>query len=265
MGTPFRGFQSQIKGKTVQDEILKALKKISLNPNFTGCSRTDSGVHARIFYGHTIQKDVNRSFKEILKGLNTYLPQEIKIFGINEVCEDFHSRYSVSEKTYRYFFSFKDVLPPPIVPFITMLKGVVDENKLEEPLKIFKGEHDFKAYTTSEGRKVNTIRCLSKLTLLKFEEIYCIEIKGKSFLHRMVRFIVGAIIHFARGKIDKLFLKRSLSGEIEHLPFPALPSNGLHLWDVRYEDLEIKGGYEEDYLFSLYPFENLPFYVISES
>ncbi|HOW37685.1 MAG TPA: hypothetical protein PLZ76_02110, partial [Bacillota bacterium] len=46
-GTDFSGFQIQPEGRTVQDELQKAVSLINGSPTaVTGASRTDAGVHA---------------------------------------------------------------------------------------------------------------------------------------------------------------------------------------------------------------------------
>ena len=47
VGTHFCGFQVQPRGETVQAALQRAAEKIFASPCLvTGCSRTDSGVHA---------------------------------------------------------------------------------------------------------------------------------------------------------------------------------------------------------------------------
>ena len=63
--------------------------------------RTDSGVHAK---GQVISFKADTRMKplEIQNALNSLLPQDIAVCKALEVKSDFHARYSVKEKTYRY-------------------------------------------------------------------------------------------------------------------------------------------------------------------
>ena len=50
LGTEFHGFQVQPQLRTVQGELCRALGELFSSPvKVTGCSRTDSGVHANEF------------------------------------------------------------------------------------------------------------------------------------------------------------------------------------------------------------------------
>ena len=52
-GTDFSGFQIQNNARTVQGELEKALAVVYKQPiRVHGCSRTDSGVHARRHVSH---------------------------------------------------------------------------------------------------------------------------------------------------------------------------------------------------------------------
>lgn len=240
-----------------------ALKKIDFPPKIFGCSRTDGGVHARNFIVHFPDKNPQRKLREIVKGLNSNLPEDILVKSAERVDENFHARFSATSKTYRYFIFLGDSLPPPVEPYAS--KHYLDFNfkKAEESLPCFVGRKNFWAFTTSEGRKVNTEREIASISLLYKNPLLCIEIEGKSFLHRMVRFIVGAVVACSREKIDIGFLNAALEGNVDFLPFPAMAAKGLHLWDVKMGNYEAFEHYEDICHLPLWPFENIKFDEIS--
>lgn len=258
-GTNFKGFQYQNKGRTVQKELESALKKIDYPPKIFGCSRTDGGVHARNFMVHFSDSNPQRKLRDIVKGLNSYLPNDILVKSAERVEGNFHARFSVITKTYRYFIFLGENIPPPVEPYVAKHYLDVNIKKAEESLPFFVGRKNFWAFTTSEGRKVNTEREISVISLLRKNPLLCIEIEGKSFLHRMVRFIVGAIIAYSREKIDICFLKSALEGNVDFLPFPAAMAKGLHLWDIKTEKCQVFEHYEDICPLPLWPFENIKF------
>jgi tRNA pseudouridine38-40 synthase len=258
-GTNFRGFQLQSKGATVQGEVENAIEKIGFSPRLTGCSRTDGGVHARVFSAHFADTNPKRSCREILKGINGGLPDDILITSVSRIDGDFHARYSSIEKSYRYFLYLGDAAPPPVSPFITEVFPQISMEKMAEALPLFLHERDFRAFTTSEGRKSKTIREIKSLSILACEPVICLEITGRSFLHRMVRFIAGALVAYSRDKISKDFLESALSGKEDFLPFPALAAKGLHLWDVKYGEIKVREHHENLCPLKLWPFESVKF------
>jgi tRNA pseudouridine38-40 synthase len=258
-GTNFRGFQSQRKGHTVQDALEAALGKIGFSPKLTGCSRTDGGVHARNYVAHFQDVKPERSCRDVLRGLRSNLPEDILVKSASRVDGEFHARYSCVEKTYRYYLFLGDAVPPPAAPYVARIFPALSVEAMCEILPVFLRERDFKAFTTSEGRKSNTVREINAISLFVSEPLLCVEIKGRSFLHRMVRFMAGALLACSRGKVSKDFLENALSGNEDFLPFPALAAHGLHLWDVKYEAPIVSEEYKDACPVKLWPFEDISF------
>ena len=77
LGTKYHGWQVQPNGITVQETMQNALEELyGLRPALTGCSRTDSGVHAKEFYCHyDVDKHINE--RGIVGALNIQLPDKI--------------------------------------------------------------------------------------------------------------------------------------------------------------------------------------------
>ncbi|MCX7830735.1 MAG: tRNA pseudouridine(38-40) synthase TruA [Acidobacteria bacterium] len=258
-GTNFRGFQYQNRGRTVQRDLENALKKIDFVPKVVGCSRTDGGVHARDYIAHTLDKHPERTLKEIVKGLNSNLAPDILIKSATRVNENFHARFSTISKTYRYFIYLGDSVSPPVEPFITKHPQKIDLELIKQAIPSFLGRRDFRVFTTSEGRKAGTHREIASFSIFYKNPIVCFEIKGKSFLHRMVRFIIGSVVAFGRNKIDKNFLDSALNGKVDFLPFPVMAAKGLHLWDLETEHFDILDKYESSSPLPLWPFETIEF------
>ena len=103
-GTNYHGWQVQDNALTIQQKVQDAFESfLGFRPNVTGCSRTDSGVHAKEYCFH-FDCDLKISEIGFVKAINTKLPQDISAFDCQKVNEDFHSRYSVKSKRYEYLF-----------------------------------------------------------------------------------------------------------------------------------------------------------------
>ena len=93
-GTDFHGWQVQPNGITVQETLQNSLEDmLGVRPDVTGCSRTDAGVHAKMFCCH-FDCDGRVPTRAFVKGLNSLLPKSIAVLSYKEVDRDFHARYS---------------------------------------------------------------------------------------------------------------------------------------------------------------------------
>ena len=102
-GTLFAGFQRQPHARSVQEEIEKTLTRLNQGTPVTvhGAGRTDSGVHA---LGQVIHFDLpqERDEEKLRFALDTQTPEDIDFIRVEQVEDDFHSRYKKHSKTYEF-------------------------------------------------------------------------------------------------------------------------------------------------------------------
>ena len=103
-GTNFVGWQSQKNGKSIQDSIEKALKKvIGTKIRITGAGRTDKGVHAYSQVANFKLKKKIDNKKIFLDSVNFFLKKKlISILDIKKQKDNFHARFSAKHRTYEY-------------------------------------------------------------------------------------------------------------------------------------------------------------------
>ena len=83
LGTAYSGFQVQPNGDTVQGRLCEAGKTLfGVDCAVTGCSRTDSGVHAKEYYA-TLAKHGGTDIpaEKLPRAINTYLPKDISVMA----------------------------------------------------------------------------------------------------------------------------------------------------------------------------------------
>jgi len=103
-GTNFVGWQSQKNGKSIQDSIEKALKKVlGTNIRIAGAGRTDKGVHAYSQVANfKIKKKIDNK-RLFLDSVNFFLKNKlISVLDIKKQKEDFHARFNAKLRTYEY-------------------------------------------------------------------------------------------------------------------------------------------------------------------
>ena len=233
-GTGLQGWQAQARGTTVQGLVDAALTAVGQRgPRVVGCSRTDSGVHARAFTAH-VDATFARDPVAVLKGLNANLPPQVRVYRVAAAGESFHARFSCVGKTYRYHLYRSEAVPPFLAPYVWAWRGLLDLSAAADAAALFLGEHDFSAFTTSDGRERNPRRTLTECRILERGDLLTFHVSGASFLHRMVRCIVGLLLAVGGGRLGMDEVRKALSGEDPGFQIPALPPQGLVLWEVNY-------------------------------
>src|SRR4051794_5533681 len=102
-GKNYHGWQLQANAHSVQAELNNSLETLLRKPTETlGCGRTDTGVHAKMFYAHfdvdhpvSILKDQ----QQFIHQLNCILPNDIAAQHLIPVQEDAHARFDATSRT----------------------------------------------------------------------------------------------------------------------------------------------------------------------
>ena len=116
-GTNYCGWVIQKNGPSIHEETMKAGSKF-LEDGFTitGCSRTDSGVHA-LNYVALLVTEKNLEERRVLGAMNAHLPKDIVIREVKKVDDTFHPRYTKNYKHYRYTIYNNTVPIPQYLPY----------------------------------------------------------------------------------------------------------------------------------------------------
>lgn len=231
-GTEFYGFQKQPNKRTISNEIEEALTKIlNQKTTITGCSRTDKGVHACDYYFHFDTEKQIETHK-LQKSLNSILTDEIYIKNIKQIEENFHARYNVKSKTYKYIINTGEKKPTNR-NYILEYNKKINKTLLKKASKHLKGTHNFKSFT-SDNEKENYIRTINYIKIKEKNELIIIYINANGFLKYMVRNIIGLFLEINEGKKQIKNIQKILESKNRtHLGIKA-PSNGLYLEKVYY-------------------------------
>lgn len=241
-GRPYSGWQSQPSGNTVQDLIQDALEKVSkVAVKLHGSGRTDTGVHADAQVAHfDTPESVDMNPYNWVPALNTKLPGTIRIMDCEEVCDDFHARFSAKHKTYCYDLCLAPVLHPLMQGRAWHLPRQLDPVSLEQALGHYLGENCFKAFAANRGNETEATeytRTLTDSSLQVIDDGYRIRFTGDGFMYKMVRLLTGAAVQCAQGRL-RLDDHLALLNQPEDLPHGkspfCAPADGLTLREVSY-------------------------------
>ena len=193
-GKGFNGWQKQPNKLNIQGEIEKAIYEVTNeNVELYASGRTDAGVHAFLQVAN-FKTESNISIEKLPLALNSKLKKTIIIKSASEVDLDFHARYNAKGKKYRYIINnslcgsaiYKDL------EYHMPIK--LDVSKMEQAIKYFEGEHDFKAFKSSGTSSKSSVRKILKTEIKQENERIIIELTGTGFLYNMVRIISGTLV-----------------------------------------------------------------------
>ena len=252
-GSSFCGWQHQPSGCSLQDVIENAINKFSgQSIKITGSSRTDSGVHAswQIFHFDT---DLQRKMISWVRGVNAFLPPTIKVLGAFKVDENFHARFSAIKRQYNYILYSSKVSPCLFFNKVGWTWLEINEKKLKEAIKIFIGQHDFSSFRSSECQSKSPVREMFEVNVDKISESYYIfKFVGNSFLHHMIRNIIGSLIYVASGKQSLKWLIDVKNSKNRSLAAPTFSPSGLYLSGVHYEEMWQIPCRNKDFMFDFF-------------
>ncbi|MFJ8263906.1 tRNA pseudouridine(38-40) synthase TruA [Rummeliibacillus sp. NPDC094406] len=237
-GTNFSGYQVQPKQRTVQQEIEKVLTKMHKGEivHVTASGRTDARVHAT---GQVIHFDTTLSIPldRYARALNVQLPRDIRVVNIEEVSDDFHARYSVHGKRYRYIWSCEDVQNPFRRFYATPTNGVKPDVKaMEEAAQYILGTHDFSCFCAANTSVQDKVRTVSFLAFEWHGEELNMVIEGNGFLYNMVRIIAGTLWEVGIAKRQPCELAEIIASLDRGNAGKTASPQGLYLENVHYED-----------------------------
>ena len=235
-GTGFAGWQTQKNSISVQEVLENAIFKFSNEKTILyAAGRTDAGVHA---IGQVAHFDLEKNFSEdeILGAINFHArPHAVCVKSCKMVGEEFHARFSALERGYYYRIINRKA------PFVIdknrawHVPHQLDVDKMIEASKFLLGTHDFTSFRASQCQAKSPIKTVNQIIIQKIsEEEIRIDITAKSFLHHMVRNIVGTLVDVGKGKLKPENLKNILDAKDRKKAGQTAPAFGLYFSYVRY-------------------------------
>lgn len=233
-GTNYAGYQRQANANTVGEEVLKALTAFFGSVEaLSGCSRTDSGVHANC-YCASFRAEKRAEPDRVVRGLNGLLPRDISVFDCCEVLPEFHARYSVKSKEYVYYILNSRIRDPFYEKYALLFPLPLDTEELNRECEAFVGTHDFSAFCAAGASVGDKTRTVESARFERQGDLVSFRVRGDGFLYNMVRIMVGTCLDIAAGKIEKGKIKEIIdSGDRKNAGHTA-PAHGLFLDSVIY-------------------------------
>lgn len=233
-GSAYHGWQVQKNAVTVQQMFQKAVEKLFCEKiDIKGCSRTDSGVHANM-YCVSLKTQKNIPCKNVITGLNTYLPKDIAVMDCREVPLEFHARYSVKSKEYVYRVCNTQIRNPFLKDYALHYRYPISADYLNNEAQAFLGRHDFSGFCSAKSDVEDTVRTVYSFSVKREGDEVLFTVEADGFLYNMVRIMVGTLLFVNEGKIKQGELADVISSKDRKRAGKTAPAHGLYLNKVKY-------------------------------
>lgn len=230
-GSPYAGFQEQEGQDTIALRLREALEAIVSHPlRLIAAGRTDRGVHAddQVVNFLTRSDLPAQAFRHLLA---QKLPSSILCTDSRAAGPNFHARFDALAKEYRYVLD-RGPSHPLYRNFLPSYTYPIDLGRLRQAAGLMVGEHDFSAFSIQEAHRTS-MRRMEKVEVLEEGSRLVFRIRGRSFLRRQVRMMVGALLTVGRGLLSLQEIEEALEKGGEAIAF-AMPAKGLVLETVTY-------------------------------
>ena len=232
-GTDLIGWQENRQGPSVQSVVKDAIEQFcGTRSDVVGAGRTDAGVHASAMIAH-VDIDGDHSAMTVMRALNFYLAsQPVSVLDCEIVPDDFHARFDCTARYYKYIVLNRSASPVLHKNRVYWVPRPLDVNAMRAAAAKLIGNHDFTSFRASECQAKSPIKTLDSIEITQSGDEIIFTFSARSFLHHMVRNIVGTLVEIGLGKpydIDNILAakNRSAAG-------PTAPASGLYFIGADY-------------------------------
>jgi tRNA pseudouridine38-40 synthase len=234
-GGPFQGWQAQDSGPSVQGALERAVKAFCGEAVRLGAAgRTDAGVHALEQVAHV---DLQRDWpaETVRNALNAHLrPDPVVVLEAQAVGEDFHARFSATGR--RYLYRILNRPSPPALERgrVWHVRKPLDVEAMNAAAQVLVGRHDFTTFRDAACQSKSPVKTLDVAEVARDGEEVRLRFAARSFLHRQVRSMTGALVEAGLGKLSPDDLREILEAADRSRCPTVAPADGLYLAGVSY-------------------------------
>lgn len=235
-GSRYAGWQKQSAPEleTVQSKLEASLASVANHPvNLVCAGRTDRGVHAT---GQVVHFDCqhDRGEKAWVMGVNSLLPESIRVKWAATVSDKFHARFSALARRYLYLIYDAPVAPAILSAQLTHCRFPLDIDKMHNAAQVLLGEHDFTAFQASGCQSRSPYRFVEWVNVRRRNRYVIVDIQANAFLQHMVRNITGSLLEIGQGRHNVEWMAEVLAGRDRRAGGKTASARGLYLVQVNY-------------------------------
>lgn len=234
-GGPYKGWQAQANGPSVQAAIETAIERFcGERVRIAAAGRTDTGVHAT---GQVAHLDLERDWPErtVQEAINAHLvPEPVVILKAERVDDDFHARFSATGRRYLYRVLHGRPRPALEQGRVWWIKTGLDVEAMAAAATALVGLHDFTTFRDAQCQAQSPVKTLDVAEVTAIGEEVRLRFEARSFLHRQVRSMTGSLVEVGMGRWTIEDLKAALDAADRTRCGQVAPPDGLYLTGVTY-------------------------------
>lgn len=236
-GSGFSGWQRQETDLSVQQVIEDAIFKLSGEQvTLHVAGRTDAGVHA---LGQVAHMDLCKDFPDftIRNAINFHTrPHRVSVVNAESVTPEFHARFDAFKRHYRYIILNRPAPPAVGAGYMWHIPHDLDVDAMRKAATFLIGHHDFTSFRAAECQAKTPMRTLDTCSITREGDKIYIDVSARSFLHHMVRNIVGTLRKIGDGSWPAERMHDILHARDRTVAGPTCPAEGLYFMRVDYTD-----------------------------
>lgn len=234
-GTGLAGWQKQENAPSVQGYLEEALLRFTGLPLSTiAAGRTDAGVHAR---GQVVHVDFSKEYPlhTITNALNFHLkPHPIAVLQAEAVSDTFHARFSALKRAYTYRIINRNARLALEYLRAWQIHTDLSIERMQEGAQYLLGKHDFTSFRAVACQAASPVKTLESIHCEQYENEILVHVTAPSFLHHMVRNIVGTLVMVGTGKWEPSHIEQILLAKNRAKAGPTAPAYGLYFMKAVY-------------------------------
>lgn len=236
LGTDFCGWQRQKHAMSVQQLIEEAIYKFSKEEiTITAAGRTDAGVHA---LGQVASFALPRFYepRKVMHSINHFCrPYPVGVLACELADQAFNARFSASHRHYVYKILNRRSINIVHKGLVLWVREKLDVEQMRKATSYLIGRHDFSSFRAAECQSQSAIKTLADIKIVQNGDYIDIYVSAVSFLHHMVRNIVGNLLLVGKGKWQPQKIQEILELRDRTKGAATAPACGLYFLKVDYD------------------------------
>ena len=235
-GCAYEGWQSQVGGRTVQDQLEQALTTFAAQETVkTLCAgRTDAGVHGMMQVVH-FDTLLDRPENAWVRGTNRFLPDDIAVQWAREVPASFHARASARSRRYAYVLLESPVRPSVDAGQVGWVFRPLAQGPMQQAAQTLVGEHDFTSFRAARCQARSPVKHLLRADVSRRGSYWRFDFEATAFLHHMIRNIMGCLIAIGTGSQPPEWMTEVLHARSRDAAAPTFSPDGLYFLGPVYD------------------------------